>query len=199
MNVSKQMPPGVLKSWTVAFAALLAAGYGMLLFAESFMAPAGCCLATWPQANPLQAQRLVQARDPKGMDAPAERAAALEILRGRPADPSAWLRLAVADRLAHGRLTPEGQKALDASYSVTPYAGQTAILRSVFVLDNWNEVAIRTRQDALTEIGILKGDHNALMGLKAATPAIHERTGRIIAALEGVLEIPPARPAAPAP
>jgi hypothetical protein len=178
------------KIWAIGVVASLAAAYGAWLFADGFLAPAGCCGATWPLPDPMQAERLVQQHDPQQRDGAAQRTAALLITRSRPGDIEGWLRLAYADRLLHGRLTAEGGDALDLSYSLTPYAGPRAVWRIVFVLDNWDQAPDRVKRDALAEIGIIKTSEGERWRLEQLTPSIRDPAGRAVAALFGVLPLP---------
>lgn len=175
---------------SVALVAILTTVYGAWLFFESFLAPAGCCGATWPLANPMQAERLLYRQDPDDKDGARQRTAALTIVRSRPGDVEAWLRLAYADRLIHGRLTAEGGRALDVSYSITPYAGPRGVWRVVFVLDNWTSAPERVKRDALEEIKILKSDPNSKWDLRQRTPEVKDPNGRLAAVLFGVLPVP---------
>ncbi len=181
------------KIWILSIAAALAAGYGTWLFYDSFIGPSGCCRATWPLPNPLQAERLIAAKDPQALNAALQRTAALTMLQARPGDVDAWLRLAFADRLAHGRLTAEGFKALDASYSITPFAGPRALWRTAFVLDNWTGLPQRVRTDAINEIAIIKGDSGLKYRLRLRTAQVSDPNGRLAAALYGVLPLPGGR------
>ena len=178
------------KTWAIAVVASLSAIYGGWLFVDGFLAPAGCCGATWPLPDPMQAERLAQQRDPQDRSGAEQRAAALVITRSRPADVEGWMRLAYADRLLHGRLTKEGGDALDLSYSLTPYAGPRAVWRIVFVLDNWSQAPDRVKRDTLDEIGIVKGSEGERWRLQQLTPSIHDPAGRTVAALFGVLPVP---------
>jgi hypothetical protein len=184
------MAPVQGKILTIAVATATAAVLGSWLFLESFIAPAGCCGATWPLPNPMQVGRLAYRQDPEDRNGALQRAAALTILKARPADVETWLRLAYADRLIHGQLTAEGANALDMSYSLTPFAGPRAIWRVVFVLDNWSRAPERVKRDALGEIKIIKSDPFARIELSQRTPAITDVNGRVAAVLFGVLPVP---------
>lgn len=187
------MAPARGKVLSIAAIAALATIYGAWLFFESFLAPAGCCGASWPLPNPMQTGRLLHEADPEDRDGAKQRAAALTILKARPGDVDAWLRLAYADRLLHDRLTPEGAKALDVSYSITPFAGQRAVWRAAFVLDNWTAAPERVKRDALEEIKIIKTDPISTEALLRRTPSTRDLNGRVAAMLFGVLPIPAGR------
>jgi len=184
------MAPMRGKILAIAVVASLGAAYGAVLFYESFLGPAGCCGATWPLPNPMQAERLLHQQDPNDRDGPKQKAAALLIVRARPADVDGWLRLAYADRLIHGQLTAEGANALDISYSITPYAGPRGVWRVVFVLNNWNAAPDRVKRDTLEEIKIIKSDPNEKQLLIARTPSVADPNGRLAAVLFGVLPVP---------
>lgn len=184
------MAPARGNIWVLGAIGALGAAYGIWLFAESFVAPAGCCGATWPLPNPMQQERLIEQQDPQGRDGARQRAAALNLVRSQPGEVSGWLRLAYADRLLHGHLTAEGQNALDISYSITPYAGPRAIWRVMFILNNWTGAPDRVKQDAIEEITILKSDPDHKFMLRQQTPTVTDPNGRITAALFGVLPLP---------
>jgi hypothetical protein len=184
------MAPGRGKILTIAAIAVAAVAYGGVLFYESFLAPAGCCGATWPLTNPMQTGRLLYYGDPSDKNGAKQRVAALAILKARPADVETWLRLAYGDRLIHGRLTAEGANALDVSYSITPFAGPRAVWRVVFALDNWSAAPDRVKRDALEEIKIIKADPNTKWALRERAPGIKDINGRAAAALFGVLPLP---------
>jgi hypothetical protein len=157
----------------------LLALYALGLLYEMDWAPAGCCGFTWPTPNPAQAERLVLAKDPKGLDAAAQRKAAAGILAARPADANAWLRLAYADRLAHGKLTGEGRHAFEMSYLTAPYAAENASYRVAFALENWGDVSAQTRTDCVKEIDMIKGDYRFSKDLRASIQAVHNPLGRM--------------------
>jgi hypothetical protein len=178
------------KSFAVVVIACLSCAYGGWLFLESFVAPAGCCAAAWPLPNPIQAERLLHRQDPDDRDGVRQRTGARAVLRARPGDIEAWLRLANADRLIHGRLTAEGADAIDVSYSITPYAGPRAVWRVLFVLDNWSAAPGRVKRDALEEIRIIRSDPGELWELRRRAPGLNDPNGRIAAALFGALPVP---------
>jgi hypothetical protein len=73
----------------------------------------GCCGLGWPHPDPIAAARWQAAADQQGRNPAIQRGAALTLLAAQPADSNAWMRLAWADRLDHGRLTQAGAGALD--------------------------------------------------------------------------------------
>lgn len=184
------MAPARGKIFLLASVAALTAVYGGWLFFESFLAPANCCGAVWPLPNPMQAERLLHTQDPDDKDGARQLAAAQTIVKARPGDVEAWLRMAYADRLIHGRLTAQGANALDISYSITPYAGARGAWRVVFVLDNWTAAPDRVKRDALEEIKIIKTNSITKWDLIQRTPAVTDPNGRLAAILFGVLPVP---------
>ncbi|MDB5459873.1 MAG: O-antigen polymerase [Caulobacteraceae bacterium] len=179
--------------WLGVVAALIAA-YGAGLYYEQVFAPAGCCALTWPNANPLQAERILGQVDARAVDPAAQEQAAVRVLNGRPGDPTAWLRLAYADWLTHGRLTAAGQRALDTSYLIAPYGGAFTPWRISLALNNWSALPQATRQDAVKEVNVALTDYDTRRPLEAAVRGVGDPSGRLAAALLG---LGPARPAAP--
>lgn len=180
----------MLKHGFIIGLAALAAVFAAMLLGESRFMGARCCLASWPQSDPLQAERLLAAADPDSRDFRAQRRAALGVLDARPADPSGWVRLAYADRLEHGRLTAQGLKALDNSYSAAVYAGGDAAWRLQLALDNWSALPVRSREDALTELDLVRTDWPQLRRLTEWAPRLTDPNGRIVAALQGLTPSP---------
>jgi hypothetical protein len=167
--------------------AVLGALYAAGLFYEIDLSPPGCCGLSWPTPDPGAAERWVDAADPKGVNAAAQRQAALEVMAARPAEPSAWLRLAYADRLQHGQLTDLGARAVDTSYLVSPYAGHLATWRTGFALDNWSRLTQQGRQDAIHEINIARTRPNLWLDMHVmAARARQDPSGRMAAALLGL-------------
>jgi hypothetical protein len=181
-----------LQNWIVGGLAALAAIFGSALFAESFTAPAGCCLATWPNPNPVQVERLLSARDPAGRDAGAQEVAAQEVLAARPVDSSGWMRLAYADALRNGRLSPSGLNALRTSYVMSAYAGRNAGWRLAFALQHWDELDSDTKQQAMIELKALQKDGLRLAAAKQQISAVSNPAGRALAAMNDLL--PPVEP-----
>jgi hypothetical protein len=181
-------PGRILLTVGATLGALYAAG----LFYEIDFAPAGCCGLAWPSHDPAAAERQALARDPKGLNPAVQHDAAVAVLTARPAEPVAWIRLAYADALGHGGLTPAGAQAVDISYLVQPYAGPQAYVRIALDLDSWSRLTPQGRKSALAEIKIATQDRTtytseaahaslAEIGRRAADPS-----GRMVAALMGL-------------
>lgn len=168
-------------------ATVIAALYGAGLYYEQNLAGPHCCGLTWPTPDPAQAERLLIAADPKGINPVIQRQAAVAVLAGRPMDSSAWLRLAYADSLSHGRLTNDGRHALEMSYLVLPYAGPDTPWRLSFILNNWTGAALQSRLDAIREMQILKQDGYSLrLATYKAIKKVRDPSARLAAALEGM-------------
>jgi hypothetical protein len=168
-------------------AAAIAALYGAGLYYEQALAGPHCCGLTWPTPDPAQAERLMAKDDPKGANPAIQRRAALAVLAARPMESSAWLRLAYADRLQHGRLTDEGRHAVEMSYLVLPYAGPGTPWRLQFVLDDWTGVSGQIRQDAMREMQIVKRDAYPLrLATYKAIGKVRNASGQLSAALQGM-------------
>jgi hypothetical protein len=165
---------------------LIAALAGGLLY-ETAYAPAGCCGLTYPQPDPVQAERLLAVRDPRGLDAAAQQAAALDGVRARPAAAGAWLRLAYADRLKHGSLSLVGRRAVETSYAVLPYAGAGAPWRLAFALDNWTAIGQAARLAAVREMDLAQADPKTWAAARKAAEAVRDPSGRAAAALGGLI------------
>jgi hypothetical protein len=189
-----------LQTRWLAIAAVLVAAYGAGLLYEMVAAPAVCCGLTWPSPDPVQADRILARTDPQGRDAAAQRRAATLVLRARPGDPSAWLRLAYADRLANGRLSDAGRHDLDTSYLLAPYGGAWAPWRISFALDNWTALTPKIRQLAAAEIKVALSDYDIPKVIKAQALKVQDPLGRLAAALLGLTApSPDAHKAAPLP
>ena len=167
--------------------AALCAVYAAGLFYEIDFAPGGCCGLTWPTPDPVVAERQVAAADPKGADAAAQRKAALDVLAARPGEPTAWLRLAYADRLAHGQLTAAGARAMDMSYLARPYIYHQTAWRIGFALDNWSRLTPDGRKGALQEIAIARASGTLGEVAAAVRPGPADPSGRLAAALLGLI------------
>ena len=167
--------------------AVLGALYAGGLFYEIDFAPAGCCGLTWPTPDPAAAERRVDAADPKGVNPAAQRQAALEVIAARPAEPSAWLRLAYADRLEHGRLTSVGARAVETSYLVSSYAGYLAPSRVGFALDNWSRLTQQGRAESVHEINIARTNPRLWRQMRImAARRRQDPSGQMAAVLLGV-------------
>jgi hypothetical protein len=170
----------------LAAGAAVFALYGAGLYVEQNLAGTGCCGLTWPSPDPAQAERLMARADPKGTNSAIQRRAAEAVLAARPMESSAWLRLAYADRIEHGRLTDEGRHAVDMSYLVLPYAGAGTPWRLTFVLDNWTQITPQGRQDALHEIDVLKRDYYIFYATRSAVQQVLNPAGRMVIVLLGL-------------
>jgi hypothetical protein len=179
-----------LQTRWLAIAAVLVAAYGAGLLYEMVAAPAVCCGLTWPSPDPVQADRILARTDPQGRDAAAQRRAATLVLRARPGDPSAWLRLAYADRLANGRLSDAGRHDVDTSYLLAPYGGAWTPWRISFALDNWTNLGASSQAAAIKEINIVvTQDSELIRASKIAVSTVHDPSGRLVAALLGLGQI----------
>ena len=172
----------------------VASAYGLLLYLESFAASAACCRATWPNPNPVQAERLLDARDPAGLDPVLQERAARQELAARPVDPSGWLRLAYADSLRNGRLTPAGLAALKTSYTMVAYGGQNAGWRVFFGLNHLYELDADTRRQVLAELKVLSQDYPRNVPARARMAHLTNPLGRYYAAQYEMLPPPAAQP-----
>jgi hypothetical protein len=170
----------------IGIAAALVACYGVGLYYEQNFAPAGCCALTWPSSDPGQAQRILNQTDAIGINAAAQRQAAVAILQGRPGDANAWLRLAYADWLDHGgRFSDGGRRALDTSYLITPYGGPFTAWRIALALSDWSNLSPNTRLDVAKEADIVKTDQFAA-ATRAAAAAIRDPQGHLAAVRMGL-------------
>ncbi len=172
----------------LAIPALIAAAYGAGLLYELAQAPTGCCNLTWPSPDGYQAERLMLQTDPKGNNAAVETQVSREVLRARPSEPTAWLRLAYTDFLAHGLLTPEGLHDLDTSYLVAPYGGDWAPWRITFALINWRTLQPATRRAVAAEADVALDDTQTGIPqeTKARAMTVADPVGKLAAALMGI-------------
>ena len=169
---------------------LIAAAYGAALYLESFVTDERCCLATWPNANPVQVERLLERRDPRGENPDLQERAARQVITARPVDPSGWMRLAYADTLRQGRLTPQGLKALSTSYTMAAYAARNAAWRVAFALDHWYELDADTRAQAEIELKALSQDPVRRDEGRRRIGAISNPLGRYLGSQHGMLPDP---------
>jgi hypothetical protein len=171
----------------IGVAAALIAAYGAGLLYEMVAAPAGCCALTWPSLDPIQAERLLARTDPMGKSAAAQALTARTVLAARPGEPSAWMRLAYADRLQHGRLTDAGQHALDTSYLIAPYVGNQTPWRLAFALNNWDTLLPATRKAVVQEINLTAQDGTIREATgRLVASSVHDPSGRLAAVLLGL-------------
>jgi hypothetical protein len=100
-----------------------------------------------------------------------------------PYDNSSWLRLAYADRLRHGRLTPQGVALLRRSYDLAPIDIYAGAWRISFVLENSQSIPRDVRQSARREFGALWRDYRRRGELLQMAGALQNPAGRLSAAL----------------
>lgn len=167
----------------VAFgAAMLASGlYGLALMIESFAAGAACCGATWPHPNPVKAERMAAITDRTGTDEALQKQTALDVLGSRPIDHTGWARLAYAETLRAGGMTPQGLAALKNSYIMAAYSGRNAGWRSAFALQYWPELDQQTQALAIAEFKALRVDGRRLQAQKSRIAAVTLPVGRAVA------------------
>jgi hypothetical protein len=72
-------------------------------------------------------------------------------LAQNPYDTSAWLRIASADALSHGRLTPAGVAALGRSYDLAGIDPYVATWRTGFSLEHWDQLPAEVKADVRSE------------------------------------------------
>ena len=170
----------------IGIAAAVIAAYGAGLYYEQSFARAGCCGLTWPNTDPVQAERILAQTDARGANAAAQLQAAVAVRDARPGDPTGWLRLAYADWLSHdGRMTDAGMKNLATSYLITPYGGPFSTWRVILSLNNWSILPKATRLDVAREIQVVKTAQFFETTQKAAA-GIRDPNGRLAAAVLGI-------------
>ena len=100
-----------------------------------------------------------------------------------PYDASSWLRLAYADRIRNGRLTPEGVGYLKRSYDLVGVDIYAGVWRVGFVLENSQAIPKDLRAAARNEVEALwkERKHREQLGQMAA--GLHNPAGRLSAAL----------------
>jgi hypothetical protein len=177
------MTPGRL---ALAAACGLAALYAAGLVYEMDFARPGCCGLGWPHPDPVAAARWQAAADPSAVNPAIQRGAALTLLAAEPANANAWMRLAWADRLAHGRLTRAGAGALEMSYLVQLYSAKDVGWRVAFVLDNWSRIPVEIREDAVREAGFAQNRATWGQIVVAVRRGITDPEGRKVAAAMGL-------------
>lgn len=100
-----------------------------------------------------------------------------------PYDDSSWLRLAYAERLRHGRLTPQGVALLRRSYDLAPIDIYAGVWRISFVLENSQSIPRDVRQSARHEFGALWRDYRRRGELLQMVQTLRSPAGRLSAAL----------------
>jgi hypothetical protein len=172
----------------LAVACGLAALYAAGLVYEMDFARPGCCGLGWPHPDSVAVERWQAAADPHGRNPVIQRGAALTLLAAQPADANAWMRLAWADRLQHGRLTKVGASALDMSYAVKVYGGNgDTPWRLGFALDNWSQLTASGRQSAEQEFKLMPHTAPAWYAMRrVAVRNVRDPAGRAEAARLGL-------------
>lgn len=100
-----------------------------------------------------------------------------------PYDNSSWLRLAYADRLRHGGLTPQGVALLRRSYDLAPIDIYAGAWRISFVLENSQSIPRDIRQSARREFRALWRDYTRRGELLQMARTVRNPAGRLSAAL----------------
>lgn len=104
-------------------------------------------------------------------------------LRQFPYDNSSWLRLAYADRLRNGHLTPEGVALLRRSYEITGVDIYAGGWRIAFVLENSQAIPRDLRLSAKNEFQSLWRDYRRRRELQQMAVAVRNPPGRLSAGL----------------
>jgi len=104
-------------------------------------------------------------------------------LRQFPYDNSSWLRLAYADTLRNGRLTPEGVAILRRSYEIAGVDIYAGVWRISFILENSQSIPRDVRMSAKKEFETLWRDYHKRDDLQQMAVAVRNPAGRLSAAL----------------
>ena len=118
---------------------------------------------------------------PEGIER-AQRLSRLAISQN-PYDTSAWLRIASADAVRHGRLTPTGVAALSRSYDLVGIDPYVATWRTAFALEHWDQlppdVKAATRSEAMA-VGAARTHQQKMI---QALASVRNPKARVTAAL----------------
>lgn len=106
-----------------------------------------------------------------------------EALRQFPYDSSSWLRLAYAETLRRGQLTPEGVALVRRSYEIAGVDIYAGVWRIGFVLENSQSIPRDVRASAKNEFQALWRDYHKRDDLKQMAVAVRNPAGRLSAAL----------------
>ncbi len=160
-------------------AAVGAAGLGLALLGLDALS------ATGQTANPVTLaaglDRRANAALAQGDLATAEALSAAALAQS-PYDTSAWLRLALIDAQADGKVDAEGLKALATSYQLLPYDQYTVVWRIAFCLEHWPELTPEIRAAAKAE-AMAFAKTSQYGALQSALSRVERAEGRVIAAL----------------
>lgn len=171
----------------IHFGSIFGAVLGLFLYFESYNAPFHCCGMSWPYPNAIQAERILLP-DNGPVDLNNQLIAGRMITAARPADVSAWLRIAYAQSRKEGGLNRAAIRAIGNSYGIAVYAGHLAPWRIAFLLDQWENVPQPLRFAVLYEITAIRQDHRYRRQLITLAPGIRSPHGRLIAYANGFLK-----------
>jgi hypothetical protein len=129
------------------------------------------------------AEKLLAQPAPTSQQAADAAALSRKALAQFPYDNSSWLRLAYADAIRNGRLTPEGAALLRRSYDLTPIDIYAGVWRISFVLENSQAIPRDVRLSAKKEFEALWRDYHKRDDLQQMAVAVRNPAGRLSAAL----------------
>jgi hypothetical protein len=118
---------------------------------------------------------------PEGLEE-AQRLSQLAIAQN-PYDTSAWLRIASADALIHGRLTKTGVTALSRSYDLVGIDPYVATWRTAFALEHWHELPAEVKADTRSEAMAVGRPWTHRKKMLRALASVRNPKGRMTAAL----------------
>jgi hypothetical protein len=179
-------PGQKLGLWIIAvvalgLVALAGAGLGLGAYAD----PGGPVAGVAPLAavDEARAAQLLNQPQPNAAQITRAEAAARSALRKAPTHAAAWLELAYADALRHGRLTPAGLVALRRSYDFEPLGPEVSPWRIRFVSEHWTEVGPELRRESIKETEALWTAAGGREVLTALPQKIVNTSGRLSLAL----------------
>jgi hypothetical protein len=171
--------PGLWLAATAALSVLALAGAGLGLAA--YADPGGGVASVAPLAavDEARAAQLLNQPQPGAAQIRRAEAAARSALRKAPTHAAAWLELAYADALRHGRLTPAGLVALRRSYDFEPLGPEVSPWRIRFVAEHWTEVGPELRRESIKETEALWTAAGGREVLTALPQKISNTSGRL--------------------
>lgn len=178
------------RSFRIALTAALAASTAVLAIlclvalnagGEARLGPAPLMKLAAGYARPAEQLLAPPAPTPEAV-AEAERLSR-RALAQFPYDNSSWLRLAYADRLRNGRLTPQGVALLRRSYDLAPIDIYAGTWRLRFVLENSQSIPRDVRKSARHEFEALWRDYTYRGELLQMAGDLQNPAGRLSAGL----------------
>jgi hypothetical protein len=121
----------------------------------------------------------LQAPDPSQNDLHQAEQLTERLIARRPADASAWLRLAYIDRAQHTPLSAHAQTQVLRSYELEPLGPELTRWRLAFLFENWDALTPTLRDKAINELAAVFPRHG--WALRDLPSTIQNPRGRMVA------------------